>query len=267
MREKLYLALRERARKRGEDSDPLKADPARFMELATGHAPDPWQAQAIRSTSQRMLLLTHRQAGKSTAVGGLACGTAIHRPDSLILLVSRSQRQSGELFRKVVRFYKALGSPVPTVEDNAITLALTNGSRIVSLPDSPDTIVGYSAPQLVIIDEAARTSDETFHSVTPMLLESRGRLVAMSTPRGKRGWFYNEWERGTAKWERIMFRASDNPRLKDPASLEFLAEELRIKGPRWYGQEYEAEFNETVDQIFSSESIEGAFDSEEAPLF
>lgn len=238
-----------------------------LMRGATGHDPDPWQARVIGSAAERMLLLTHRQAGKSTSVAGLAIGTSLSKPESLVLLVSASQRQSGELFRKVVRSYKRLGSPVGSVEDNATTLTLANGSRIVSLPDSPDTIVGYSAPQLVIIDEAARTSDETFHSVTPMLLQSRGRLVAMTTPRGKRGWFYEAWIDGKANWEKISFKASENPRLADDHGREFLRQELAIKGPRWYSQEYECEFNETVDQVFTSESIDAAFDSEEAPLF
>jgi hypothetical protein len=247
----------ERSRRR------LRSDPVALMRAATGLEPDDWQARVLGSPAERMLLLTHRQAGKSTAVASLAIGTALHRPESLVLLVSRSQRQSGELFRKVTRFYKRLGSPIKAVEDNAITLALENGSRIVSLPNSPDTIVGFSAPQLIIIDEAARTSDETFHCTTPMLLRSRGRLVAMSTPYGKRGWFYEAWHDHKATWERVMFRASDNPRL-DP---DYLAEELQIQGPRWYGQEWECEFNETVDQIFSTEAIEGAFDSEEPLLF
>ena len=40
------------------------------------------------------------------------------------LLVSASLRQSGELFRKVVAGYDALGRPIDPVEDNAATLAL-----------------------------------------------------------------------------------------------------------------------------------------------
>jgi hypothetical protein len=225
--------------------------------------PEGWQRRLLRSDSERMLLLTHRQAGKSSATAGLAIGTALHTPGSLILIVSPSGRQSGELFRKIVRAYERLGSPVPAVEDNAVTLALANGSRIVSLPDSPDTIVGYSGPRLVIIDEAARTSDEAFYCVTPMLLRSRGRLVCMSTPYGRRGWFHQQWEDRETAWERIIYRASENPKL-DPS---FLAEERKMKGPRWYAQEYECEFHDTVGQVFTSASIDAAFANDLQPLF
>ena len=129
-------------------------DPSLLMD-AMGFTPDPWQRRVLRSRSERMLLLAHRQSGKSTCVAALAIGTVLFEPESLVLLVSASTRQSGELFRKVVRGYKALGSPIPAVEDSATTLALENGSRIVSLPDSADTLVGFSAPRLVVVDEAA----------------------------------------------------------------------------------------------------------------
>ena len=240
----------------------MQLDPSLLMD-AMGFTPDPWQRRVLRSRAERMLLLAHRQSGKSTCVSALAIGTALFEPDSLVLLVSASQRQSGELFRKVVRAYKALGSPIAAVEDSATTLALDNGSRVVSLPDSADTLVGFSAPRLVVIDEGARTSDETFLSVVPMLAVSRGRLVCMSTPLGKRGWFYEAWEDRAATWERVAFRASENPRL-DPA---FLAEQRRILGERWYAQDFELSFEEAVGQVFSSESINAAFDSTEAPLF
>jgi hypothetical protein len=240
----------------------MRLDPSLLME-AMGYTPDPWQRRVLRSRSERMLLLAHRQSGKSLCVSALAIGTALFEPDSLVLLVSASQRQSGELFRKCVRNFKALGSPQAAVEDSATTLALDSGSRIVSLPDSADTLVGFSAPKLVVIDEGARTSDETFMSVVPMLTVSRGRLVCMSTPLGKRGWFYEAWEDRAATWERVIFKASMNPRL-DPA---YLAEMRRVLGDRWYMQDFECSFEDAVGQVFSSESIHAAFTSTETALF
>lgn len=238
-------------------------DPATILDRIGFGTPDAWQRQVLRSRSERMLLLAHRQSGKSTAVSALAIHTALFEPESLVLLVSASLRQSGELFRKVVGAYESLGRPIPAVEDSATTLALENGSRVVSLPDSADTLVGFSAPRLVVVDEGARTSDETFMSVVPMLTISRGRLVCMSTPLGKRGWFHRAWEDRAASWERIAFRASQNTRL-DPA---FLAEQRRILGDRWYQQDFECSFEDAVGQVFSNESITAAFSSSEEPLF
>ena len=102
------------------------------------------------------------------------CAAAISAAPAPILVISRSQNQADELFRKLSHFYRVLGEPVPTVEDNAHTLSLENNSRIVCLPHSPATIVGYSGPSLIIIDEAARVSDETYlSSVADAAQESR----------------------------------------------------------------------------------------------
>src|SRR5438309_595857 len=113
-------------------------DPSLLMDMLE-FDPLPWQRALLRSSSDKILLNCHRQAGKSSATSVLAIHTALSEPGALILIVSASLRQSGELFRKVVNFYKALGSPAGVAEDNATTLTLATGSRIVSLPDSVDT--------------------------------------------------------------------------------------------------------------------------------
>jgi len=240
----------------------IQLDPSLILD-ELGITPDAWQRRVLRSRSERMLLNCHRQAGKSTATAGLAINTVLQEDDALVLVVSASLRQSKELFRKIVRAYAFLGSPIPTVEDNAVTLALANGSRVVSLPDNDETLVGYSAPRLIIIDEGALTSDATAMAVQPMLAISRGRLVAMSTPRGRRGWFSDAWHDQGDSWERIEFKAIDNPRI-DPA---WLAEQRIILGPRWFGQEFCCEFNEGVGQVFSDETIDAAFSSDRPALF
>ena len=228
-----------------------------------GLSPDPWQRSVLRSQADRLLLLCSRQAGKSTATAALALHTAIYEPGALVLLLSPSLRQSGELFRKVGGFYGDLGKPVSAEQESATTLALGNGSRIVSLPGSPDTIRGFSGVRLLIIDEAALTSDALFVATSPMLAVSRGRLVALSTPMGQRGWFHDQWEDPHSAWQKIKATAWDCPRI----AREFLEEQKKLLGERWFRQEYECSFEATLDQVFSTESILAAFDSDEVPLF
>src|SRR5918993_1196689 len=178
----------------------MALDPALLLD-ELGFEPVEWQRRVMRSQSRRLILNIHRQGGKSSVTAALALHTAIYRPGSLILLVSASQRQSSELFAKVTGIHKALGRPGGSVADNATTLGLGNGSRVVSLPDSPDTIVGFSAPRLVVADEAARISDEMLLAVLPMLITNAGRLILMSTPKGKRGVFWEAWDATAADWE------------------------------------------------------------------
>ena len=195
-------------------------DPARLLSDA-GVRPDPWQADLLRSDAGRMLLLSRARPARATTAAGLALKAALLEPGSLVLLLSPTLRQSGELFRdKVVRLFDALGRPVPATQESALTMRLANGSRVVSLPGEESTIRGYSGVRLLVIDEGARVADELYRAVRPMLAVSGGRLVGLSTPFGRRGWFHEEWE-GKAPWKRVRIAAEDCPRI----TPEFLAEE------------------------------------------
>jgi hypothetical protein len=236
-------------------------DPVLLMERA-GLVPDDWQADVLRSTSRRLLLNCSRQSGKSTTVGGLAIHTATYQPGALVLLLSPSQRQSGELFRKCLDVYHAAGQSAPAEAESALRLELANGSRIVALPGKEGTIRSFSGVDLLIIDEASRVLDSLYHAVRPMLAVSGGRLVALSTPWGKRGFFYEAWEGGAA-WERVLITAEDCPRI----APEFLAEERANLPANVYAQEYECQFVETDDSVFAYDDVQRAITSEVMPLF
>jgi hypothetical protein len=239
----------------------IRRDPVRLM-AAANLDPDPWQASVLHSAADRMLLLCSRQAGKSTVSSALAVHTALTKPNAPVLLLSPSQRQSGELFRKVLNLYGALGHPVPAVRETALQLELANGSRILSLPGTEGTIRGFSEVALLVIDEAARVSDSLYYAVRPMLAVSKGRLVALSTPFGQRGWFYEEW-RGTGSWERVRITADQVPRI----TSEFLAEERKALGDRWFNQEFACSFESTTDAVFDPEDIRRALSDDVQPLF
>jgi hypothetical protein len=115
---------------------------------------------------------------------------------------------------------------------------------------------------LLVIDEAARVDDGLYYAVRPMLAASGGRLVALSTPYGKRGWFHDEWF-GPGGWERVRVTAEQCPRISE----EFLAEERRALGERWFRQEYCCDFAECVDAVFSYADIVAARSSDIRPLF
>jgi hypothetical protein len=225
-----------------------------------GLDPDSWQERFLRSPSSRVLLNCARQSGKSTLTALLALHTALYQTGSLVLLLSPALRQSQELFRKALGFYRDLGRPVPMESESALRLELENGSRIVSLPGKETTVRGFSGVRLLAVDEAARVPDDLYFSVRPMLAVSGGRLVALSTPFGSRGWWFEAW-RSAEPWERYKVPAEECPRI----SREFLDEERRTMGEWWYGQEYGCEFLDAETQPFGREDIEGAFLEEVEP--
>src|ERR671932_1709093 len=89
----------------------LALDPVLLARFA-GIEADPWQRDVLRSTAPRMLLNCSRQSGKSTVVAILAVHTALYDPGALVLLLSPTLRQSGELFKKALGVYQALCRPV-----------------------------------------------------------------------------------------------------------------------------------------------------------
>jgi hypothetical protein len=235
-------------------------DPASIMREA-GMEPDAWQESVLNSDARRMLLLCSRQSGKSTTCASLAVHQALYDP-GLVLLIAPAQRQSSELFRKVSEVYNALDDVPRITQESAMRLELANGSRIIALPGTEGTIRGYSGAKTVIIDEASRVDNALFAAVRPMLATTQGRFVALTTPYGKRGWFYEAWEHGEG-WERTKVTAHDCPRI-DP---EWLEEERRLVGDWQFRQEYMCEFVDTDEQFFASELIEAAMSHEVMPLW
>ncbi len=238
-------------------------DPVAFAVERLKFEPDPWQADVLRLGDKNTLLCCSRQAGKSTTTAIIALHTALYQPGALVLLGSPSQRQSQELFTKIMDFFKALDHRPRLDEDNKTGCTLANGSRIVSLPGTGATVRGYSAPDLVIEDEAAFVADSFNLAVRPMLAVSHGRLILMSTPMGCVGHFYQSWTEGGDDWHRVKVPATECPRIT-PA---FLASERREMGEMWFSQEYMCIFGELMDAVFRMADIERAVTDEVAPLF
>jgi hypothetical protein len=119
---------------------------------------------------------------------------------------------------------------------------------------SEATIRGFAGVDLLIVDEASRVKDDLYHAVRPMLATSNGRLVALSTPFGTRGWWYEAWASGN-EWDRYEVPATMCPRI--PA--DFLAEERRDMGEWWFSQEYMCEFLDAQSQAFRRADIDKAF--------
>jgi hypothetical protein len=222
-----------------------------------GLEPDPWQRQLLLGDARQMLLNCSRQSGKSTTVAALALHTALRRPGSLVLLLSPSLRQSQELFRKVIECYIAIGRPVETRSFNQTRLELETDSRIVCLPGREETIRSFSGVNLLVIDEAARVPDDLYRSVRPMLAVSSGRLICLSTPFGKRGFFHEEWEQGGDRWRRIRIPWQDCPRIRP----EFIDIEKHSMGESWVRQEYECSFEALEGLVYPDFEAQCAVDS------
>jgi hypothetical protein len=239
----------------------LGLDPGLLLR-AVGMTPDAWQEELLRDRPRRGIMLCCRQAGKSLTAAAASLHEAIFRYRSLILMIAPAQRQSGELLRKTRFLLNGLPNPPGVVSETSSGIELANGSRIISLPATEDTIRGFSAVSLIVLDEASRVPDELYYALRPMLATSDGRLLALSTPNGQRGWFYDAWT-SEQPWTRVKITAAECPRI--PA--DFLEEERHNLTPAFYASEYECVFGDTVDSVFFAADIEAALDDTVTPLY
>ncbi len=215
----------------------------------------------MNSESKEGILLCSRQWGKSTITAAKAVRHAWMNPGSLVLVVSPSERQSGEFVLKAEGFVALQGEKATKDKHNRLSLGLPNKSRIVGLPASEAKVRGFSA-DLLVVDEASRVPDALYRSLRPTLAVSDGSVWLVSTPWGKRGFFWETWERCGPEVERIRVTALECPRI----SPEFLARERTRMGEKWFRQEYLCEFLDVDSGVFGRDLIVGAIREDVAPL-
>ena len=241
---------------------PRVLDGAEFARTALGLEPDAVQETVLRSTAKRGILNCSRQWGKSTVAAAKAVHRAYTQAKSLVLVASPTDRQSSELLRKAAEMMATLRLPVRGDGSNRRSLLFPNGSRIVGLPGREATTRGFSKASLLLLDEAARVDDSLYNSLQPTLAVGHGDCWMMSTPWGKRGFFYDAWAYAPQDWMRVSVAATGCARISEG----FLAEQRRILGKKWFAQEYLCEFVDAGGGIFGRDLVDAALDEGVAGL-
>jgi hypothetical protein len=238
-------------------------DAAEWAARVLDFTPDDKQRIVLESTASRGILNCTRQWGKSTTCSIKAVHHAYFNPESLVIVASPSLRQSSEFLRKARKAIAKLGIRPKGDGDNRCSLVLPNGSRIVGIPESEDTVRGFGNVGLLIIDEASRVSDDLYYTLRPMLAVGGGALWLMSTPNGRSGFFYREWYEAKPDWLRVTATAEECPRI--PSS--FLLQERHTMTDEMYQQEYNCEFVCGEGTLFDEAAIRSRISSRLPPLW
>jgi phage FluMu gp28-like protein len=145
------------------------------------------------------------------------------------------------------------GDALPAFKDisqSELRVELVNGGVIhFKSADNPDSLRGAGVKRAVM-DECARQQRDTFEEVLrPALSDTHGRLLGLSTPKGK-NFFYELWTRGFdpahPDYRSWKFPTSDNPKV--PAED---IEQARLSLPvDVFSQEYLAEFLDNNAGVF-----------------
>lgn len=236
-------------------------DPVVFARTSLAFDPEPWQQGLLRTRSRRVLVRCARQVGKTTTTSVRALHTALFEPETLVLIISPSQRQSDEVMLRIKSLYRALGRTVKLVKDSGSELVLENAARIVSLPGTEGTSRGFAGVRLLIVDEAARVEDDVFASVLPMV-GSAGQIFALSTPWGQRGWWWALHEEQANGWERHSVTCYESAQY----TPERIAEAKAAVGSFVFASDYECVFGDNDSQVFGTAMVRAAYTEDVAPL-
>ena len=82
------------------------------------------------------------------------------------MIACPAQRQSAEAVRRVRDNLIKVGAELKV--DNVYGLELKNGSRVLALPGSDDSIRGLTVDGWIVADEAARLDNDLISALRPM---------------------------------------------------------------------------------------------------
>jgi hypothetical protein len=208
--------------------------------------PDPWQREVLEAKDPFVVVLASRQIGKSTAIACLAWAAFCDAKQ--VLIAAPSERQSKELLRRVQEFRLADPNAPMITRSNLTELEGGNGGRIICVP-ATDQARGFTV-DLLILDEAAFLPDDAIAALLPMRT-TNGRVLMISTPRGRGGFFYETWENG--KVRKVFARSVDTPRLA--AKVEF---DRTFMSALRFAQEHECRFLGGGMPLISADVLDAA---------
>jgi hypothetical protein len=230
-------------------------DPVTWASFVAAGPLDPWQAQFMVNNEPHVLMNCARQVGKSQIVSLKCAYNAVFR-SRRVVVIAPTLRQSTIIHRRARRwlFNGSIG-----VEEVGYDLFIQGGGQITALPgDRPDLAIRGDTIDDLIVDEASRVKSQLIAAATPATAtRSDASITYLSTPAGRQGDFWKAWSEQDW-WHKIKVMASECPRI----DTKFLERERRRLGPL-YAQEYECEFLDTFNALFSAADLDAVFQREE----
>jgi hypothetical protein len=168
-----------------------------FQEI-DGTTFDPYGKQVefmnlLNKKDRIVVILKPRQSGFSTAIVARAVFEAYFNKIPEIIVVSATRTQAEKVLDRIRKaFYSMPDFMIPKFkQENKSMLELQNGIKIISLSSNPDSMRGWTGTfyldEYAIIPE--NDSIQIYEAVYPSTTKT-GRIVAISTPKGKKGMYY-----------------------------------------------------------------------------
>jgi hypothetical protein len=219
----------------------VSLDPLQRFRSALGE-PRSFQAELLTSTSSRVIAMASRQLGKSTVV-----------------VITPTEKQAKEFLLRVKEFRDADPfAPTGIAFLKTEVTATNHKGRILAMP-ATESARGFTADVLVL-DEAAQISDDEIAAVLPMRKKLTGRLVVISTPLWREGYFYERWTQPN-DYHKILGHYREVPELAD-----VIERERQDMSAQRFAREYDCQFSGSGEPLVSFATLQKAMNNKETAL-
>jgi hypothetical protein len=220
--------------------------------------PHPTQRTWLLDESKVKVAACGRRWGKTEAQAVDAATFALCFPGSRQMIVSPTYDQSRLIFDTVERLLLSCGDirKATKVTRTPYPRIRFGGSLIMARTADEDgrNLRGHSADR-VIVDEAAYVKDAVVDEViAPMLADTNGQLIMISTPFGKNHFYRAFTQSGSGRNASFRFPSWVNPHI----SREYIEYQRESLSRRQFGVEYEAEFLDDQNSVFAWSDIQAA---------
>lgn len=238
---------------------------------------DDWQQEALDHRGD-LLLCTGRQIGKTYILARKAAERMLKGKEEIIIC-SLSEDQAKLIIRMILIYLEQNYKNQINIDKDKPTqnkVTLLNKSYALARPVgmTGDALRGFTGT-ILILDEGSRFPELAFTAAEPTLLSTGGEVWMASTPHGKEGYFWEQYNsvmneeesdiENEMGWKVIYVNGEEA--IRNRPINEFWTEEKSLKAigrlnrlkKRWsdlrYGQEILAKFLDDLQQFFPDELI------------
>ena len=151
--------------------------------------------KTVSSQKRKFHVNKSRQIGFTETVLRILQYECFHKYKNYRIMIIAGTRE--KTTKKIMsRMFKLFASINFTIQEHSdLIIQLRNGTVIEGLPASSDSIRGDTKIKAIFLDEAAHFNlvDDSvvMDAVMPIVRTNKSDLYLISTPRGRRGFFYN----------------------------------------------------------------------------
>lgn len=159
------------------------------------YEPWPFQQDFLKCRERYRAINKPRQCGISTTAAAEAAWEFDNVPGAQIVIISKDKDAAVNFHKYVYGFLKSVRKNNPQapklVKENERETTNVNGARIVSLAAGKEAGRSFSATHLFFDELAfAQYAEEIWQAASATLAQTKGRVTAISTPKGKANLFY-----------------------------------------------------------------------------